>query len=150
MAISWVGSVLFVGWGVFPATKTLPVRARQTFLLALMRRSHLPFSLAGLGVIITGVLLGTIFGPVHHWHDIWQTRYGRIWVSALIIALITLFWGVFIGFRRSIKVLSNPVLWKTAEAGYEGPLKQALFTVAATESVEIIGFMILIGLMISF
>lgn len=149
-AIVWVGSVLFIGWGVFPAAKTIPVRDRQRFLLKLMKRSHFPFAAAGVVVIITGVFLGTVTGPLDNWQLIWATTYGRIWLAALLIAMFILLWGVFIGYRYTIKKLSDPVIWKTAANGSESALRQAFVTIALAESVEGLGFIVLIGLMISF
>lgn len=149
-AIIWVGSMLFVGWGVFPSSSEIPAASRQKFFISLMRRSHLPFAGAGVVVILTGILLGTVVGPLRSWAAVFSSSYGQIWLTALLVALFTLFWGVFVGYRYTMKKLTDPVLWKTAEKGSETALKQAFLTIALTESVEGAGFLVLIGLMISF
>lgn len=150
LAIIWVGGVLFIGWGVYPAARILPFRIQQRFFLSLMVHSHRFFTVAGIGVILTGVLLGTLVGPISQWGDIWTTAYGHTWISALVTAMITLLWGGVVSYKSSMKVFSHPALWKSAEAIHTGALKQAFFTIALIESVEVIGFIVLICFMVSF
>lgn len=149
-AIVWVGSVLFVGWGVFPAAKTLPVWERQRFLLKLMQHSHRPFTIAGIVVIISGILLGTVTGPLHSIHAVVTTTYGRVWLSALLVALFVLLWGSLVSYRYTIKKLKDPVVWKTAAEGSYGALNQTFLAIAAIASIEGAGFLILMALMITF
>ena len=61
LGITWLGGILFVGWGVYPAANKLPYRQQQKFLLILMKHVHLLLTLAGAGVISTGTILGTIY-----------------------------------------------------------------------------------------
>jgi len=149
LAIIWVGGVLFVGWGVFPAAKTLAYNVQRSFFLTLMRFTHWFFTGAGLGVIVTGILLGTLLGPIQSWEQVWQTTYGNTWFTALVIGVVTLIWGVVIAYRQAIKVFTNTSIWQEASAGSPRKLNKALFRIALTESVEVIGFMLLIYLMIS-
>lgn len=148
LAITWVGGILFIGWGVYPAVRKMIFIQQRQVLLALMQWSHKFLTGAGAGVIITGVLLGTVFGPISQWSDLWETRYGNIWLSALIIGLVTLLWGIFVGYRQSINVFSHVELWQQADSGDRKPLLKALAKVASLESVEAIGFMALIVLMV--
>lgn len=148
LAIIWVGGLLFMGWGVFPAVNILKVPEQRLFLKTIMQRSHWKFSLVGAGVIITGILLGTVAGPIDNWSDVWHTRYGNIWFIALVIGIITLLWGVFVGYRQSMKVLSNDSIWELSEKGNPKPLYKALFITAAVESIEVFGFLSLLTLMI--
>ncbi len=148
LAISWVGGVFFIGWGVFPSVRKLAFAQQRQFFLALMSWSHGILTTAGAGVILTGIILGTVAGPIDQWNDIWHTRYGMIWFTALIIALFTLLWGVFVGYRQSIKVFSNVTLWESADSGNAKPLKKALTTTVLLESVEVSGFVALIICMV--
>lgn len=150
LACIWVGGILFVGWGVFPATTTLSFAKQRKFLMTLMIWSHRFFTLAGAGVIITGILLGTIFGPIRSWDIVWNTSYGQIWVSALMIGIVTLLWGVLIGYKQMMNIFSDEYLWREAEDDHKEPLYRELFRLAMLESVEILGFLILIFLMVSF
>lgn len=147
LAIIWVGGVLFVGWGVYPAIRKMTFSNQRVFLSALMKHTHWLYTLAGTGVILTGVILGTVLGPIKHWSDIWNTSYGNTWISAFIIAIFTLSWGVFVGYKQASSVLSNDTIWDLAENGVKKPLYLALLKTAAVESVEGIGFIVLLTLM---
>ncbi|MCM3567622.1 hypothetical protein [Neobacillus mesonae] len=148
LAIIWVGGILFVGWGVYPAVKSLQFADQRQFLTSMMRKTHWLFTLAGAGVITTGVLLGTWLGPIHHWNDILNTYYGNIWVTAFFIAIMTLLWGIFTGYRQTMKMLSDKLLWEQAEQGNPKPLKNKMISITALEFIEVIGFMVMIVCMI--
>jgi len=149
LAIIWVGGVLFVGWGVFPAAKKLALQVQREFLLTLMRFTHWIFTGAGIGVILTGILLGTLLGPIRNWDMVWNTSYGNIWFTALMIGVFTLAWGVVFGYRQFIKVFSDVKLWETAAAGDMKMLNRSLIKIVVIEGVEVVGFMVLLYLMIS-
>jgi len=150
LAIIWAGGILFIGWGVYPAVRKMAFIQQRQLLQALMQWSHKFLTGAGAGVIATGILLGTVFGPISQWHDVIATRYGNIWIAALTIGTSTLLWGVFVGFKRFTKVLSNAELWEQADTGNKKPLFKALVNAALLESVEAAGFMALIVLMVLF
>lgn len=149
LASMWIGGILFVGWGVFPATTTFSFETQRQFLLALMKWVHHLFSLIGSSVIITGILLGTTFGPIRSWQVLWDTTYGNTWLAALIIGILTLLWGIFIGYREMMLIFNDNYLWQEAEDQHTGPLYRELFRLAILESVEAIGFVTLIILMVS-
>ncbi|SDQ26525.1 hypothetical protein [Virgibacillus salinus] len=148
LAINWIGGVMFIGWGVFPSVRNMAFAQQRKFFLALIQWSHRFLTAAGTGVILTGIVLGTIGGPIKNLDDIWHTSYGNIWLTALLIALITLLWGVFIGYRQSIKVFSDVALWETADSGDKKPLSNALRITILLESVEVSGFIALIICMV--
>lgn len=147
-AIIWVGGVLFVGWGVYPASLKLPFMMQRQFLQALMKWTHHLFTLTGSIVILTGITLGTVLGPIRTWHVLFHTTYGHIWLTALIIALFTLFWGIFVGYRYAISIISNDNLWDMAVSGNGRPLRNAFIRTSFVESVEGIGFLVLIICMV--
>lgn len=148
LAIIWVGGILFTGWGVFPAARALTFSEQRVFFLSLMKWTHKLFTAAGAGVIVTGILLGTVLGPIHSWEAVWNTKYGQLWVTALIVALITLFWGGLVGYRKSMATFSHETIWACADQGNTTPLTRALITVAMVEFVEVCGFIVLIECMV--
>lgn len=148
LAIVWVGGVLFIGWGVFPSVRKMAFAKQRQFLLALIQWSHGLLTAAGVGVIVTGIILGTIAGPIKQWGDLWNTSYGSIWLTAFLIATITLLWGVFIGYKQSVKVFLDVKLWERADTGETIPLKKALNKIILLESVEVCGFVALIVCML--
>lgn len=149
LGIIWVGGVLFIGWGVFPAARNLVYQVQREFFLQLMRFTHWIFTGVGIAVIFTGILLGTVLGPIQSWEALWNTPYGNKWFTALVIGIFTLIWGVVFGYRQSMKVFSNVTLWETAAAGDSKMLNRTFFKIALIESVEVIGFMVLLYLMVS-
>jgi len=148
LAVLWVGGVLFVGWGVFPASQFLSYETQRKFFLKLMSWTHRLFTVLGIGVIGTGILLGTTFGPISSWNDVLTTTYGNRWFAALLLGIFTLLWGVVIGYRYSMKVFKNKPIWAEAARGQNKNLIKALTKLAAVESVEGIGFVGLIYLMV--
>ncbi len=148
LAVIWVGGILFVGWGVFPAARKLSYSVQQKLFVAVMEWTHWLFTLAGAGVILTGILLGTVFGPISSLHDIWSTTFGNLWMGAFLLALFALFWGAFVSYPMAMELFSEESIWKKAEAGSENPLTEALFRLTIIEAVEVILFIIIVYLMV--
>ncbi|RNF40348.1 hypothetical protein [Planococcus salinus] len=150
LGITWVGGILFVGWGVFPAAEKLDYISRQRFLISLMQGVHHLFTLVGSGVIVTGVLLGTVLGPVRQLDSMFHSAYGHNLLMAFTVGVLTLLWGVFVSYRFSMKVLTHQTLWRMAENGYPRLLKNAMRSVAIVSGVEVLGFLGLVAIMLSF
>lgn len=151
LASIWVGGVLFIGWGVFPsALKSLSLKSQRHFFLKLMAWAHPIFTGLGSGVILTGILLGTLVGPIHNLHDVVGTMYGRIWLTALLIAVFTLVWGATIAYRSFVNVFSDESIWQLAGKGDKRMLNRSFLKITVIESIEVFGFIMLILLMISF
>ncbi|ABO68702.1 hypothetical protein GTNG_3365 [Geobacillus thermodenitrificans NG80-2] len=143
-AIMWVGGVAFIGWAVYPASRFMRPLQRQQFFRSLMQWSHRPLAAAGAVVITTGIWLGTAAGPIHSWADVWLTAYGRVWLTALLTGTATLAWGMFVGYRKAMTVFADEELWQQAEHGNDAPLKNAMTSIIAIQSVEAAGFVVLI------
>lgn len=151
LAFIWAGGVLFIGWGVFPtALKSLSLKSQRHFFQKLMAWAHPIFTGVGSGVILTGILLGTLVGPIHDLNDVIGTMYGRIWLTALFIAIFILVWGATIAYRSFVDVFSDETIWTLAEKGDKRMLNRALLKITVIESIEVFGFIVLILLMISF
>ncbi|WP_373894846.1 hypothetical protein [Virgibacillus sp. CBA3643] len=58
-------------------------------------------------------------------------------------------WGVFVGYREMMIIFTDDYFWKEAEKGNKSPLRRQLFRLAALESIEVVGFIVLIILMVS-
>lgn len=147
-AIIWVGGILFVGWGVFPASKALSYKNQRRFLKALMEHTHLLLTTAGIVVIGTGLLLGTIFGPIYAYEQFLTTSYGQKLLIAFTLAFFALLWGIFFGYKQTMQFINDDDVWTTAEKGDSTPLTKAFRKIALLEIVEIICFLILIYIMV--
>lgn len=148
LAIIWFGGVLFIGWGVFPASQKLKPTIQQNFLSNLMFWVHWPLTFTGLSVIISGIILGTVLGPLKSWDSIFSTTYGHIFTTALIVSIFTLLWGMFISYKHTMAILSNTDIWIQAENGNNKPLKKAFLKIAAVEAIEVIGFITILICMV--
>lgn len=149
-AMTWVGGVLFVGWGVFPAIKKFAFKDQRAILLAIMKHTHSLLTFAGLIVITSGFLLGTVFGPIGSFKQLVTTSYGHKFLTALAIGVFTLLWGVLIGFRETLVVLKDDFIWIEASKGRKTLLNKSFFRIATLEAVEVLGFLILLYIMIAF
>src|SRR5699024_186994 len=89
-AIIWVGGILFVGWGIFPALRKFSYENQRVVLLAIMTHAHLWLTLIGIIVIVTGYLLGTILGPLSSFNQMIETPYGHKFLTALTIGILAL------------------------------------------------------------
>lgn len=148
LGIVWVGGILFVGWGVYPVVKKLKISEQRMFLTEMMKHTHYLFSLAGAGVIATGVSLGTIFGPIKTWDALFSTTYGRLFSTAFIVGIVTLIWGIFISYPTTMRMLQNNFIWKNAEFGKWQSLQREMMKVTFVTGIEVVGFIVLLTLMV--
>ncbi|MGM8364832.1 hypothetical protein ACLIBG_05035 [Virgibacillus sp. W0181] len=148
LGIAWFGGILFVGWGVYPVVKKMAILEQQYFLTALMKGTHKLFALAGAGVILTGISLGTIFGPIKQWEVLFNSTYGSLFLLAIIIGTLSLLWGVFVGHKQTMKMLLNDPIWNYAAKGETKPLNQAMRNITILTSVEVMGLTTLIIIMV--
>src|SRR5699024_11618353 len=102
--------------------------------------THWLFTGLGSIVILSGILLGTIMGPISNWGDVLHTTYGQIWFTALVIGTFTLLWGIVVGYQYSMAVLKNHVIWERAENGQKKELFKALTKLVELESLDGIRF----------
>src|SRR5699024_3945406 len=105
-------------------------------------------AIAGSVVILTGIALGTIFGPIRTWDTLLYTPYGILWLTALIVAIFTPLWGMFVGYKYAMSIISNEGLWNMAADGNRNPLRIAFIKASVIEGVEAIGFIVLIICMV--
>lgn len=60
-----------------------------------MKHTHWLFVIEGIGVIFTGILLGTILGPIDQWSDLYTTMYGRKFIAAFFFSCFRITLGFF-------------------------------------------------------
>ncbi|MEJ8778639.1 hypothetical protein [Pseudogracilibacillus sp. ICA-222130] len=148
LAIIWVGGILFVGWGIFPLIQKMSLQTQRFFLTILMKHTHIGFTVAGVLVIITGVLLGTLFGPMGSMEQIIATAYGQKLLFAFAVAVFAILWGIVFGYRHTMNVLQNDVIWEEAIRGNRHLLQRSFRQIMLIESVEVACFFILVYTMV--
>jgi|HigsolmetaAR206D_1030411.scaffolds.fasta_scaffold02358_6 putative copper export protein len=147
-AIVWVGGLFFIGWSAVSAYKHMPYKEQRLLLRRLMKWFHLPLLCAGIGVIVTGILLGTLSGPIRDWKSIWHSTFGHLWATAFITGALSLTWGAWIGYRHALKLLGNEPLWANADHGAKKTLHKALLRLLLIEAIEPAGILVLIIIMV--
>ncbi|MFA1819823.1 hypothetical protein ACDX78_06445 [Virgibacillus oceani] len=68
LATTWTGGIMFIDWEVIPVTLKRSLAKQYYFLISLMKGTRHLFPLARSFIIITGILLGTVFGPIKTWN----------------------------------------------------------------------------------
>ncbi|WP_188206332.1 hypothetical protein [Alkalibacillus aidingensis] len=147
-SILWFGGVLFIGSCIFPILRKVDAASARNLLLKVMYYSHPKLVLAGILVILTGTVLGVVIGPIDTISDLWQTDYGVWWSKALIVGILTLGYGSFIGYKQTVSVLTDDLIIHLTNKGHRGLFNQKLFYSFLISSVEGVGFLTLLYLMI--
>jgi uncharacterized membrane protein len=92
-AITWFGAVIYTDFILIPAITTLPPREQRTAGTAIGNRSARVIMGAAAAVILLGFVRGTVWGRIHSL-DALTTPYGFAWLLALVLAVVTYFWGL--------------------------------------------------------
>ena len=92
-AITWFGAVIYTDFILIPAITTLPPREQRMAGAAIGRQSVRVIMGAATAVIVLGILRGTVFGQIRSL-DALTTTYGLTWLLALVLSIVTYFWGL--------------------------------------------------------
>jgi uncharacterized membrane protein len=92
-AITWFGAVIYTDFILIPAITTLPAREQRTAGTAIGNQSARVIMGAAAAVIVLGFLRGTVWGRIHSFEAL-TTPYGLAWLLALVLAVVTYFWGL--------------------------------------------------------
>jgi len=92
-AITWFGAVIYTDFILIPAITTLPPREQRTAGGAIGRQAVRVIMGAAAAVIVLGILRGTLFGQIKSL-DALTSTYGLTWLLALVVSLVTYYWGL--------------------------------------------------------
>jgi putative copper export protein len=87
-AVTWFGGHISRVLLVEPAVRTLPESAQQQFNRYVELYATRIFVPVIIGVGVTGILLGTIFGPVKSFEALLGTPYGITFLAAIAFGLL--------------------------------------------------------------
>jgi hypothetical protein len=145
LAILWFGNSLSLATITIPALGRLPLVTQQAFGAVAGERGLRVIDIVAPGVIVLGILRGTVFGQIHDLNAVFGTVYGLTWLVALVVATATFLWGRYV-IVPSTRVLStapvNPDGTPTAE------LESALARAKRVTVLELIGFLVVFTCMI--
>jgi putative copper export protein len=91
--IFWFGGALFGTFVLGPHLISMPPDRMREFLRPFARHADriiLPVALIAIGL---GIVRGTVFGPVRSVEALLGTAYGLTWLTALVAAVFTFYWG---------------------------------------------------------
>jgi putative copper export protein len=97
-ATVWFGSFLILTYVVRPSLTDDELAAQASRIGPRALRIVVP-SIVVVG--ITGLLLGTIFGPIHSLADLVSTAYGLTWLAAIVLGGLA-FWPTKPGWMRRV------------------------------------------------
>ena len=90
--IVWFGSALAANMILIPALGRLPLDRQREFAGVYGQAAERIMPIAAYGVIVLGILRGTVFGQIQSLSALTST-YGLTWLVGLIAASATLVWG---------------------------------------------------------
>lgn len=96
LGLFWLGGSLLLNFVVIPVISNLPQKEQRLITPRLGERIGKFFLPASIGVVILGILRGTIWGPVQSVEVLFGTAYGLTWLAALIATIATILWGQFV------------------------------------------------------
>jgi uncharacterized membrane protein len=92
-AIFWFGGTMWANFVLGPATaRTSAAAAGEMGAQIGLQANRVIPPVAGLAIIL-GFLRGTVWGPVTSANALFGTGFGRWWLIALVLAVITFIWG---------------------------------------------------------
>jgi uncharacterized membrane protein len=93
LGILWFGAALYADFILIPALNTLPLTTQRAVGAAVGARGNPIILTAATGVILLGVVRGTVFGPIKSLEAL-STAYGITWLVALVLAIGLFLYGL--------------------------------------------------------
>jgi uncharacterized membrane protein len=94
MGITWFGAVIYNDFILLPALMKVPVDQQRAVGGAIGEQATKVLTAAAIAVIVLGIVRGTVFGQIKTVDFLFGSAYGITWLVSLVVALITLYWGV--------------------------------------------------------
>jgi uncharacterized membrane protein len=116
-AIAWFGGSLYRVMVLLPGVARQPGASQRALARQFHEQQETLLITAALLVILFGILLGTVVGPLQT-ADMLFTWYGLTWIGALVLAGLLLTWEGFVVGRAQERFLSDDAAWQTTSARY--------------------------------
>lgn len=97
LGIVWFGYALSTTFLIAPPLRTMPEATLRDIYGRLAGMGRRVFPIVGLGVLLLGILRGTVFGPINSFEDAFGTAYGLTWLLAMALTI-----GLFVNGARNI------------------------------------------------
>lgn len=139
VSIFWFGAVLFTDFVLMPGIATMSPRAQQEFGIHVGPRVNRLIVPAALLSIALGALRGLLFGDIGGPDAVFGTTYGLAWLTALIVAVATFAWGLF---------LIGPTVERLSKSGSPADATAQIARLKPLVTIELAGFVVVFTSMI--
>ena len=148
LGITWFGAAIATNLIFIPALMKLPLDRQREVGGHYGERASQVLSVAAMGVILLGVLRGTVFGQIRSL-DALTTTYGITWLVALVVATATFLWGKRVIEPAIGRMNAIPVSEALQPDGTPSPaMLAALNNAKRVGALELIGFIVVFTCMI--
>ncbi|HLZ57679.1 MAG TPA: hypothetical protein VKR06_12080 [Ktedonosporobacter sp.] len=90
--VTWLGGNTLLLLVVYPMLLKLPALEAERFYKLLPRYTGPLMAISGSLVVLLGIVLGTLFGPIRSL-DVLGSPYGITWLAAFALAIVLAVWG---------------------------------------------------------
>jgi len=147
--IFWFGSTLYTTFVLIPALNTLPFTEQRSIARALNGIAPRAARIAGGITIIMGILRGTVWGRIDGSDVLFPSRYGIVWLIALIAAIATFAWGEGVIRPKLARVSSDDPIFMPGPDGTLGAQATAeISRLKLYAGLELLGFLTIFTCMI--
>jgi uncharacterized membrane protein len=144
LGITWFGAAITSNLIFIPALTRLPLDRQREMGGHYGDQAAKVLNIAAMGVILLGILRGTVYGQIRSL-DALTTTYGITWLVALIVATATFLWGKRVIEPAIARMNAVPVSDAFQADGQASPAM-----VAAVDTVKRVAGLELLGLIRSF
>ena len=109
LGIFWFGGSLYLNFMVIPVLLKLPLGQQREVGIPLGARSNQILPLISILVILSGLLRGTVWGPVQSFPFLFGTAYGVTFLISLLVAGAVELWGHFVVGKAAAELNSFPI-----------------------------------------
>ena len=122
-AIVWFGSALFLDFILMPALRKVPPASARDVGRAIVPRMATILRIAGVVVIVLGIVRGYFWGPTKPGTDSFDfaSSYGMTWSISILLAIVIMGIGDGVIGRTAKKLYGDDSLWAFASAGGPPP-----------------------------
>ncbi len=145
LGIVWFGNSLVVAAILIPSLNRLPIPTQREVGARYGERATRVFDFVVPGVILLGIVRGTLFGPIKSLDVVFGSSYGITWLVALVAAIATFLWGKYAINGAIARMNAAPL---NAEGGATAELEAETARVKRVVVLELVGFVVIFTCMI--
>ncbi len=147
LGIFWFGSTLYADFILMPAISAMPPAMQREVGMRVGTLSVRIIEPVAMLVIVFGILLGTVFGPIQTF-DALSTIYGATWLAALVATIGVFLWGKFVLSRNIERVNAIGAALSDEDIKMSPAFAAAFARVRSSAMMELLGFVVVFTCMI--